>query len=280
MPGQPHDARRALGAKLRELRLDAGLNARQLARLADWHFTKVSRLENGVRTPSRDDILTLCRICGTEESAQDLIALARSVDAMYAEWRRKMRSGLKHFQDSYRPLYEETSHFRAYETTVIPGLLTTAAYTAAILRFWAELMEMPSDIDAAVATRMERQRLLYSGKHRFEFILEEQALRTLVGDAEVMAGQLDRLLAMVSLPTVTIGVVPAGGRRHSFAQGNFWIFDDSRVQVETVSALLDVTQPAEISVYTRVFDLLKESAVYGRAARERIARAARDLAAD
>jgi transcriptional regulator with XRE-family HTH domain len=280
VPGQPHEARRALGAKLRELRLDAGLSARKLAQLAAWHFTKVSRLENGVRTPTRDDILTWCRICGGEDQAPDLIAMARSVDAMYAEWRRKMRAGLKHFQDGYRALYEETAHFRAYETTVLPGLLTTAAYSGAILRFWANLMQTQSDIDAAVATRMERQHLLYSGKHSFEFILEEQALRTLVGDAEVMAGQLDRLLAMMSLPKVTIGIIPAGGARQSFALGSFWIFDDSRVQVETVSALLDVTQPAEISVYEQVFDLLKASAVYGRAARECITRASRELVAD
>jgi transcriptional regulator with XRE-family HTH domain len=54
MPGQPQEARLALGARLREIRLEAGLSARDLAQQAGWHFTKVSKLEHGTRPPSRD----------------------------------------------------------------------------------------------------------------------------------------------------------------------------------------------------------------------------------
>ena len=52
-----------------------------------------------------------------------------------------------------------------------------------------------------------------------------QVLRTRVGDADVMAGQLDRLLAVMSLPRVRIGIIPAAGERHSLTQGSFWMFD-------------------------------------------------------
>jgi hypothetical protein len=61
---------------------------------------EVSKLEHGTRPPSRDDIRAWCLHCHADAQAPDLIAVARSVDAMYTEWRRKMRSGLKHFQDS------------------------------------------------------------------------------------------------------------------------------------------------------------------------------------
>ncbi len=54
----------------------------------------------------------------------DLIATARRIDAMYTEWRRQMRAGMRHFQDSVRPLYEQTRLLRVYETTFIPGLPT------------------------------------------------------------------------------------------------------------------------------------------------------------
>ncbi|HUZ51317.1 MAG TPA: helix-turn-helix transcriptional regulator [Streptosporangiaceae bacterium] len=50
MPGQAQQAREALGARLRAVRLDAGLTARALAQLAGWHFTKVSKLEHGTAT--------------------------------------------------------------------------------------------------------------------------------------------------------------------------------------------------------------------------------------
>jgi hypothetical protein len=189
-----------------------------------------------------------------------------------------MRAGLKHFQDSWRPLYERTLLFRVYETTFVPGLLNTAGYGSAILRFWAGLMNLPADIETAVAARMDRQNVLYSGERRFLFVLEEQALRTRVGDTEVMAAQLDRLLALMSLPAISLGIIPSGGQRHALAQGSFWMFDDARVQVETVSAGLDITQPAEISLYAQVFERLQRSAVYGRSARDLIGGVLADLA--
>jgi transcriptional regulator with XRE-family HTH domain len=277
VPGQPQQAREAFGTRLREIRLDAGLTARALAKLAGWHFTKVSKLEHGTRRPSRDDIRAWCRYCQAEDQVMDLIATARSIDAMYTEWSRRMRAGMKHFQDSLRPLYEQTLLFRVYETTFIPGLLNTAGYAAAILEFWAGLMNLPADTETAVAARMDRQAVLYAGKRRFSFVIEEQALRARVGGAQVMAGQLDRLLALMSLPTISLGVIPNAGERYALAQGSFWIFDDTRVQVETVSAGLDITQPAEISLYAQVFDLLQRSAVHGHDARDLIRCALDDL---
>ncbi len=270
MPGQPQQAREALGTRLREIRLDAGLTARALAQLAGWHFTKVSKLEHGTRRPSLADIRAWCRYCQAEDQVTDLIATARGIDEMYTEWRRQMRAGMMHFQDSFRPLYEQTLLFRVYETTFIPGLLNTAGYAAAILEFWAGLMSLPADIEMAVAARMDRQNILYAGRRRFLFMVEEQALRTRVGGTEVMTGQLDRLLALMSLPAISLGIIPDAGERHALAQGSFWIFDDARVQLETVSARLDITQPAEISLYAQVFDLLQRSAVYGHGARDLI----------
>jgi len=277
VPGQPQQAREALGTRLREIRLDAGLTARALAKRAGWHFTKVSKLEHGTRRPSPDDIRAWCRYCQAEDQVIDLIATARGIDAMYTEWRRQMRAGMRYLQDSVRPLYEQTLLFRVYETTFIPGLLNTAEYAAAIMGFWTGLMSLPADIETAVAARMDRQDVLYAGKRRFVFVIEEQALRTRVGGAEVMAGQLDRLLALMSLPTISLGIIPDAGDRYALAQGSFWIFDETRVQVETVSAGLDITQPAEISLYGQVFGLLQRSAVYGHGARELIRGAVGDL---
>src|SRR5689334_6119217 len=91
-------AREALGTQLREIRMDAGLTGRALAELAGWHFTKVSRLEHGARNPSEDDIRIWCRICQAESSVVDLIAAVRSIDTMYVEWRRQLRSGTKRRQ--------------------------------------------------------------------------------------------------------------------------------------------------------------------------------------
>ena len=67
-----------------------------------------------------------------------------------------------------------------------------------------------------------------------------------------------------------LGIIPALAPRYCLSQGSFWIFDEDRVQVEGVSAGLDITQPREVAVHVKAFGLLQRSAVYGPAARELI----------
>jgi transcriptional regulator with XRE-family HTH domain len=273
-------ARDALGGRLREIRKDACLSGRALAGTLGWHFTKISKVENGARSPSEDDIRAWCAACGADDQVPDLIATVRHMASMYHEYRRQMQAGMKHLQESSVPLYEQTSLFRLYDTTVIPGLFTTAEYATALFRFWQDFMGLKDDIDAAVAARMERQRVLFTGARTFRVVIEEQVLRTRVGGTDVMARQLDRLLCLMSLPRVTIGIIPASGERHSLTQGSFWMFDDTRVRVETVSASLTITQPRDIALYCRVFGLLQCSAVHGHKARQLICRAMHELSGD
>ncbi|RZU52642.1 transcriptional regulator with XRE-family HTH domain [Krasilnikovia cinnamomea] len=272
-------AREALGARLREVRRDAGLTGRALAERCNWHFTKISKLEHGTQTPSEADIGAWCRACGADAEIPDLVATMRAIESMYIEWQRHMRAGMKRAQSSAVPLYEKTKLFRGYENTVIPGLFHTAEYAASIFAWWADFLALPNDAEAAVAARMERQQVLYTGDRRFLFVLEEQVLHTRVGNTEVMLGQLDRLLAVISLPRVSVGIIPANGRRQCLSQGSFWIFDERLVQIETMSAGLEVTQPREIAIYGRAFALLQASAVFGRPARDLIGRAIADLPA-
>jgi hypothetical protein len=124
---------------------------------------------------------------------------------MYLEWRRQTRAGMKHLMQAAVPLYERTKLFRIYEHYVIPGLFQTAEYSAAILAYFVKFLEIPDDIDAAVEARMERQRVIYSGDRRFVVVLAEEAVRARVGSIDTMAGQLDRVLAVMSLPRVSLG---------------------------------------------------------------------------
>jgi hypothetical protein len=166
-----------------------------------------------------------------------------------------------------------------YEPALIPGLFQTAEYAAAIMRLIIEYREIPNDLEDAVAARIERQRVLYRGDRKFIAVLEEQALRTLVGNAEILGGQLDRLITVMSLPRVSLGIIPQLSARRIWPAEGFWIFDDQLVSIETKSASLNVTQPHEISIYATVFDRLQQSAVYGENARALITRVVEDLQA-
>ena len=155
------------------------------------------------------------------------------------------------------PLYERTSRFRIYEHNVIPGLFQTAAYCAAMLSFWIGFLKTPGDLDAAVAARMERQKVIFAPGKRFDVVLEEQALRTWFGTAEVQAGQLGRLLEMMAVPTVSLGIIPLMTERTAVASAGFWIFDDSLAALETPTASIEVTRPQEIELYARMFGHLQ-----------------------
>ncbi|MBV9730758.1 MAG: helix-turn-helix domain-containing protein, partial [Pseudonocardiales bacterium] len=78
-------AREVLGHRLRDLRKDAGLTGRQLAALAGWDSSKISKIEYGKQTPTEDDIQTWCRHCQEPDQIPDLIATVRNIDAMYTE---------------------------------------------------------------------------------------------------------------------------------------------------------------------------------------------------
>jgi transcriptional regulator with XRE-family HTH domain len=270
-------ARQALAERLREIRIEASLTAVALAAAAGWHRTKVSKLEHAVTSPTATDIRVWCEVCGAGDQVADLVASLRAADSMYVEWRRLHRAGLRRQQDSRLPLYERTRRFRAYSSWLVPGLLQTRAYTTAVLRSIMRRQQLPDDVDAAVASRMERQRVLHQGDHRFAFLVEQSLLRAAVCDVDTMAGQLDHLITCSSLPSVSLGVIPLRTARERWPVEGFWIFDDEQVNVELVSSYLTITQPREVAEYARAFAELSAMAVYGADARALIGEALRSL---
>jgi transcriptional regulator with XRE-family HTH domain len=271
-------AQEALGIRLRELRKDAGLTGRALAIATGQHYTRVSKIEHGVQSPTDEDIRAWCRACGAESQAPDLIATLRAVESAYLEFRRQARAGMKRVLGAHTvALYEQTTQFRIYEHNVIPGLFQTADYSAAMLSFWIDFLETANDLDEAVAARMERQRVIYQRGKRFAVVLEEQALRTWFGDAGTQAGQFDRLLAVMSLPNVSVGIVPLMTERAAVPSAGFWIFDNVLVALETPTASIEVTRPQEIELYGRMFEHLRSAARYGKAARAIVTQTLDDL---
>lgn len=267
----------ALAGQLREIRKDAELTARQVAQAAGWHESKCSRIENARTIPSPADIRAWCEACGVPDEAADLTTTLHAIDSMYVEWRRQVPAGMRRLQQASQPLYERTGQFRIYEPGVIPGLFQTAEYARARMGRIAEFNGIPNDLDAAVAARLERQHVLRHGDRQFAVVLEEWALRSRIGRPEMMTGQLAHLSQEMTLPAVSLGIIPVSAARTMWSSPGFWIFDESRVLIETPTAELAITQPREIAVYLRTFRELAAMAVYGSHARELISQAAADF---
>jgi transcriptional regulator with XRE-family HTH domain len=262
-------AREALGSRLRDLRKEAGLTGKGLAALAGWDSSKVSKIEYGRQAPSAEDIRVWCHACRATDQTDDLVITARDIEAMYVEWRRRLRTGTRARQEKSRTLEAETQLMRWYEPVLVPGLLHTAEYATAVLQRVAAFYEIPDDTDAGVSARMERQQILYKRGHSFHFVMAQQALRTMVGSPEVMAGQLDRLLSIMSMARIRFGILPDQAP-YTVPSNQFIMFDDRLVHVEAVSAELTITQPREIALYARAFSALAGQAAYGTRARSLI----------
>jgi len=273
-----HEARNALGKRLRELRQAAGLHGRQLAESLSWPASKISKLENGRQTPSDDDIRAWTRATDSESETEALLASLHTLEVQHAEWQRILRTGLKPRQKAHIEWDQKTRLFRAFEATVIPGLLQTAEYARFRFAEGIRRLKLPNDINEAVQGRLQRQEILYRPDKRFHFVLTEAVLRFRLCPPEVMLGQLDRLVSFSALSNVRLGIIGFETQYATSPWHGFWIYDNNRVLVETFSAALDLRQPQEIELYANAFDQLAGVASYGRSARAIIMRVIDDLA--
>ncbi|MFF7172724.1 helix-turn-helix domain-containing protein [Streptomyces pseudovenezuelae] len=273
-------AREALGVRLRELRLsapDGRLTGSGLARRLGWPQPKVSKLENGRQTATPDDLRAWADGTGHPDTYDELLARLRGFESHIRSWRRQLASGHKPVQDTHLSAHTDASVFRGWESSMVFGILQTPDYARSIFTRYAELQQSPRDTEDAVRSRMKRQEALYDPTKRFHLILWEAALRALVCPPSVLAAQLDRLSGAVGLDTVELGIIPFSSSLKIPPATAFWIYDDSRVIVETWHSELWVEDDASVNTYLRTWNTLRESAVYGSDAHQVIAAARRDL---
>ncbi|MFC1419310.1 helix-turn-helix domain-containing protein [Streptacidiphilus cavernicola] len=260
-------ARVALASRLSDLRKDAGLTGRELALACGWHPSKVSRIQ-AAKVPVADaDLRAWCAATGAGDQVADLIAASRAVESMYWEWRRQHQRGMRAAQEDGFTTLERSQRCRVYVSNVVPGFFQTAEYATALMRSITEFQGTPDDVAEAVEARVARSRFLYEGNHRFAVLVEEWVLRARIGSAETMAGQLGHLLAVMPLPSVSLGVIPMTVNRGLWPLEAFYLFDEKHVSVETLTAEVNVSRPSEVADYIRAFGELQKLAVYGVKAR-------------
>ena len=276
MTTDPHSsaaqARKELGARLRRLRKSAELTGQALADATGQHFTRVSRIENGVQAPTERNIRDWCVACGAEDQIPDLIATAQAVETAYLEWARQSRAGMRRLGTLHSiATYQRTTTFRIHEPLVLPGIFQTEAYIRQMLTFWYEFLDAPDDTDATVAMKAERTAIALRPGKRIAVVLGEQALRTRYGTPAEHADQLTHLLSLMRLPFVSVGIIPADAQRQAIATLGFWIFDNNAVALETPTAAIKVTRPREVALYVAMFNHLHNQASYGHDAGQLVA---------
>lgn len=270
-------ARMDLGAQLRQLREAARLSGKELAERLRWQPSKVSRLENARQTATEDDVVVWGQaVEATPQVIDLLIAQALVLAERQDDWRQRQRSGLAAIQEDIRDLESKTKLFRAFEPGLVVGLLQTTEYARHVFLKIKRLYSAPDQIDAAVRVRMQRQEILYDRSRAFRFVMPESALRTRLAPAEVMRGQLDRLLAVSTLPNLDLGIIPYEHELPSVPVTGFWIYNEALVAVATRTKDLLMREPDDLAFYSRTFEDYCEVAEFGESGRAVIIRVLHD----
>ena len=242
-----------------------------MAARCGWSKSKVSKLEHGGQPPTDADIRAWAAVCGAEAQVQELIAVSREVDQMWHDYKQVHKRGMQNLQLDLMDRYARTKLFRIYEPLNIPGWLQTLDHTRELFTLHAKIHGLPlENVEEAAQNRMLRKKFLGTGKPAFVFVMEEYALRSNVGGRDVMEGQLDYLLEVEQMPYVSIGIVPEGERRSLFPGEAFYLYDETLLRQEYWAASLQTSSPETIAHFVRVFDALRDQAVFGAGARRLI----------
>jgi hypothetical protein len=236
--------------------------------------SKVSKIETGRQLPTEDDIRQWCRIVGASPTrAEELVAALPSAQVEHQTWKEQYRAaGGAGKQRDIRALEVRATRIGEFQPAFIPGPLQTAQYARELLHAWAidaaqgEIGLKATDVDRMVEARMERQQILYQPGKQIQQVILEAALYTRVCSPETLAGQLDRLIALTSLPNVEFGIVPFSAFVPVFPICMFQIYDDELVVIESMTGEQQIHEPEQIALYDRFFALLRGAAVGGQEA--------------
>jgi len=269
VPRNVEQTHQALANRLRDLRLSARLSGRELAARSGWHFTKISKIEHGTTMPSEADLELWCFHCHAESEYPDLVAMARGIERMYRELRKLVRSGTAHYQKTVLREEAEARLYRSFTVDILPGLLQTEAYATLVLSRVCGFLGLPDTSAETAKVRMERGRILADSRRLFHFVIYENAIRTTLAPPDIKAPQLRHLIAVAAQPNVHLGIMPIR-TDHYAIMNEFTMIDDKTVDVETHTAIIKAEQPAEVSLYSRLFAHYSQLAVYGQPARDLI----------
>jgi hypothetical protein len=169
----------------------------------------------------------------------------------------------------YASLEQGAARLQSFDPITLPGLLQTAAYAEAVMRtHWVDLTD--AVVHERVASRLARQVVLDRAPNPLEFccIIDESVLYRETGGADVMAEQLDHLLALAQSPTIHLQISPSDSSAvHMASFGSFDLFTSEGATVPYMVCTEDLTgfnyldRPPAIEAHIELFDHLSRTAL-------------------
>jgi transcriptional regulator with XRE-family HTH domain len=283
-PVAPTVRRRRLGAGLRRLREQSSLKLEEVAGQLGVAPSTLSRIETG-KAPTRTSYLALMLdMYGVTDPDHRRLLMDLAREGQRRGWWVGFDDLLAVGAGDYLGLEAEAAALRAFCLQVVPGLLRTPDYGAAV--YAARRPDLrPEQVERLVAVQQHRQEVL-GGTVPIELrlVLDESVLLRSVAPSCVMHGQLERLVKASAEPAITIQVLELSGPHQSLPAGSFGILsfaeqDDADVAcAEGIRGQVLLEQRApEVAAARAAFDALSKSALSPRASAARIRDIARNL---
>ncbi|MBS2966019.1 helix-turn-helix domain-containing protein [Actinocrinis puniceicyclus] len=274
--------RRQLGGELRRLRGTRTIKevVDELHRSSAWLSRIETAQEGAVIRPA--ELRELARIYGITDDQRvnqllNLLTASTKRDDWWEPYKDVLPSGLETFVG----LESDARREQSFEPLIVPGLLQTAAYARAM--YAVDRTRDSAATERLVTMRLERQRALTRESARLELhaILDEAALRRVVGGPAVMREQIEHLLAAADLPNVLVQILPLDLGAHVGMAGAFSLlaFDENAiVYVDSPAGNLYLEKPRDVRRFTADFEQLSATAHDPQASASLLKRIAKDYA--
>jgi transcriptional regulator with XRE-family HTH domain len=254
----PAVPRLRLGTALRHLRETRSLRLEDVASKLGVAPSTLSRIETGkalTRTSYLRELLDLYGVAD-EKQREALASLARQ--GQRKSWWADHADLLPAGAADYYGLEASAAGIRAYTAGAVHGLLQTADYAAAACRASSPGLSA-EDAASLAAIQHRRQELMLRDGREMRLVLDESALRRVIGSAETMSGQLTHLAEAAASDHVAIWVIPLAAA-HAVLSPEFTLltFDS---QAGTAAAWTSGIH-GQVTVTTRVKDVHHAAATF------------------
>lgn len=280
-PG-PSVRRRQLGQMLRKLRTDADVHRRDAAEWLGVTEQNMSRIEGGKSSIKDQTVRSLCQLYDVE--ANDLEVMLRLArESTQRGWWSAYRDTLPDWARQLVGQEADAQHFWNYESEIVPGLLQTADYVAAINRILHPDMTGDQIARRQDLLRERQERINDDDPPHLHFYLNEAVIRRVIGDRQVLAGQLDYLTDVSQLDHIELRIIPFAVGGHAGMSSSFVLvqFPDEDgpafAYVEHDRGATYQESPADIDRYRVVLDLIDKTALDEPGSRELIDQARTQL---
>ncbi|MEW9548010.1 helix-turn-helix domain-containing protein [Nonomuraea sp. NPDC050783] len=231
-----------MGRELRHYRKAAGLTQGQLSERIHFSEGLISGVETG-QLPASPEFAESCdKLLETGGALQRLLDWRKGqvFPSWFGRWHEKEQVAVA---------------LRTYEPLLVPGLLQTARYAAALLR----------GDEIAINARLQRQEILTREDPlapTFRCVIDEAVLHRPIGTPDLMREQLQRLLDVTS-ERLSVQILPHG--LHSGLMGGFAIATleggTDVLYVETAVRGITTTDRADVSMGIERFEAIRTEAL-------------------